>query len=221
MKTLTFTAIVATAFAAAMPLAHADPGEGDGWGRHHGRMGMHRADGPGYGHGGRGHGGMGFGGMGFGGMSAGGPMQMFQEFDTNDDGRLTQDEINAAQAQKFSEANRDGQGGVTIEEFEPFFWQQHRQMMVRAFQFLDTDGDGEVTEAELSARTAGMVERMDRNGDGALSREDRRGGRDRGMRGWFSSDDDDERGPGRGPGNGMGPGMMQGPADAPAESDGN
>lgn len=197
-KTLVITAVAAAALAAvAMPfVAHADPGEG-GWFGGHGRMGHHGGGGP---------------GAGFGMMGAGGPMQMFQEIDANDDGKITQDEIDAARAEKFAAANADNQGGVTIEEFEPFFWEQRRQMMVRAFQFLDSDGDGEITEAELSERTDGLVARMDRNGDGALSMEDRRG---RGERhGWWGrGGDDDERGPGRGPGMGpgMGPGAGQGP----------
>jgi hypothetical protein len=201
MKKTTLTAIGA-ALVASATLVGVTAATADGWGGRGGHHGMRGGDGPM-------HGMMGRGGM-------GGPMRMLEQFDTDKDGKLTQAEIDAGQKAKFAEANKDGQGGVSIQEFEPFFWAQHREMMVRAFQMLDSDGDGQVTEAEISERTAGMVERMDRNGDGALSRDDRggrgwgRGDRDgRGPR-WGWGDDDEGRGPGMGEGPGMGQGMGQG-----------
>lgn len=166
MKTTTFAAIVAGAFLAAMPLAHA---EGWGWGGHghHGRGGHH-------------------GGPGF-------AMRMMERFDADKDGKITQAEIDAAQTERFAKANSDGQGGVTIQEFGPFFAEEHRERMVRAFQRLDSDGDGQISKEEFDARTAGMVQRMDRNGDGALTRDDRpRWGRDGGpRRHWMPGADDD------------------------------
>jgi Ca2+-binding EF-hand superfamily protein len=214
MKTITLTVIGAAALAGAAtlaiaPVAFADAG---GWGRH----------------------GSGFGGpMG---MMAGGPGMgpgaMFEEFDADGDGKLTQAEIDAGAKSRFAEADADKQGGVTIQEFEPWFWKQHREMMVRAFQFLDRDGDGSITEAEVTVLTGKAVERMDRNGDGALSREDRgrrgegrRGERGEGhrhhhgdgdgdRRGWWRGGDDDDM-----PRRGMGPGGGQGPGPGP--QDGN
>ena len=53
---------------------------------------------------------------------------------------------------------------------------------MRAFQLLDTDGDGIVTRAEYDRPLAGIIERLDRNGDGSLSLREGR------------VDDDDERG---------------------------
>ena len=46
--------------------------------------------------------------------------------------------------------------------------------MVRSFQRLDEDGDATVTLDEYVAPMSKIVERRDRNGDGALSREDRK-----------------------------------------------
>lgn len=115
--------------------------------------------------------GPGMGPMGFG--SWGGPMKFFTEADTNKDGKLDAAEMTAYRDKMFAEANSDGKDGVTIQEFEPWFWKQHREMMVRAFQRLDADGDGQVTKAEADAISERMMDRFDRNNDGVLSSEDR------------------------------------------------
>ena len=163
-KTLTLGALAVAALAAvAIPMSAEAASGKDGWFHGRGdRDGM------------REHGGQ--GGMGGqdgprGAMAA----RMMERFDTDKDGKVTQAEIDAVQAQRFAGANTDGQPGVTIAEFEPAFWGERREMMVRAFQRLDQDGDGVVTEEEFNRPTAEMVSRMDRNDDGALSRDDRGG----------------------------------------------
>ncbi len=107
------------------------------------------------------------------GMMGMGPGQMLKDFDTDGDGKISKQEIDAGLAKRYGEANTDGADGVTLQEFEPWFWKQHREMMVRAFQFLDKDGDGKVTEAELKDLGDRMFERADRNDDGFVSRDDR------------------------------------------------
>ncbi|WP_237151971.1 EF-hand domain-containing protein [Oryzibacter oryziterrae] len=98
--------------------------------------------------------------------------RLMEKFDTNKDGKITQEEIDAVEAKNFAEANKDGQGGVTIQEFEPYFWAQHREMMVRAFQRLDRNGDGEISKEEMAGQADRLIARFDRNGDKALSRDD-------------------------------------------------
>jgi len=115
--------------------------------------------------------GPGMGPMGFG--PAGGPMKFFAEADTNKDGKLDAAEIAAYRDKLFAEANSDGQDGVTIQEFEPWFWKQHREMMVRAFQRLDADGDGQISKAEADAASDRLLSRLDRDKDGVLSLQDR------------------------------------------------
>jgi hypothetical protein len=205
MKKITIAALGLAALAGtamlAAPIAFAD----SGWGGRGGMMGGHMMGG----------GGM-MGGSMMGGGMMGGGMQMFERIDANNDGRITQEEIDAFVAQEFAAVNTDGQAGVTIEEFEPWFWQQHREMMVRAFQRLDRDGDGVVTEEEVNAMTGSIVQRMDRTGDGAISMDDHRHryGRDGGRRGdrsgWMN----------RMPGMGMGQGMMGQPNDDDDNGDG-
>ncbi len=153
MRTITLAALGAAALATvsvgAAAVAYAD--DAGFWHRGGpGRMGM-----------------MGPGAMGM------GPGKLMKDFDTNGDGQLSKEEIDAGLAKRYGEANTDGADGVTIQEFEPWFWKQHREMMVRAFQFLDKDGDGKVTEAELKDVGDRMFERADRNGDGVVSKDDR------------------------------------------------
>lgn len=116
-------------------------------------------------------GGPGMGNMGFG--PQGGPMKFFTEADTNKDGKVDAAEMTTYRDKMFAEANSDGKDGVTIQEFEPWFWKQHREMMVRAFQRIDADGDGQVTKAEADAVSERMMDRFDRNNDGTLSSDDR------------------------------------------------
>ena len=79
----------------------------------------------------------------------------------------------------FTEANPSGKDGITIQDFETWFWKQHREMMVRAFQRLDADGDGKVTKAEIDAAGDRMLSWLDRNDDGSYSLPKRDGwGRD-------------------------------------------
>ncbi len=110
---------------------------------------------------------MGMGPMGFG--PERGPAKMFAEIDTNKDGKIDAQEIAAYRDKMFAEANPSGKDGITIQDFETWFWKQHREMMVRAFQRLDADGDGKVTKAEMEAAGDHMLAWLDRNDDGSYS----------------------------------------------------
>lgn len=136
-----------------------------GWGRHGGHhmgMGMH--------HGKR-----------FGRMMA---MERFHELaDLDGDGTITRTEIDEVFSERFAEYDANGDGALDIDEFDQWFREITRPMMVRTFQFLDREGAGALEEDYLKERLDRMVSRLDRNGDGEISREDRRrGGHHRGER---------------------------------------
>lgn len=101
-------------------------------------------------------------------------MRMLRNADANNDGAVTQAEVDAYRAGLVADADADGDGNLTLEEFQTLWMAQMRQRMVRAFQRLDTDGDAIVTKAEQDAPFANIVERFDRNDDGKLDRDDRR-----------------------------------------------
>lgn len=117
-----------------------------------------------------------------------GPMghEMLRDIDTNDDGSLSQEEIDAAVNGRLSEFDANNDGTLSLEEFQALWAEVTRPLAVRAFQFLDPNGDAAVTKAELDERFGAVVAHFDSNDDGILSPEDRsnhrRGGHWRGGR---------------------------------------
>jgi Ca2+-binding EF-hand superfamily protein len=156
--------------------AHMGERGGRGWGRGHGgdwgghRGGHHRAE------------------------------RLFERFDVNEDGVITEAEIEEVRARDFSSADADGNGEVSLEEFKAAFMERSNDRMVRAFQFLDRDGDGTVTQEEIDQVANRMFNRLDRDGNGTVER----------MHGARADrDDDDDRGRHHGPHRGRGgPGGM-------------
>ncbi len=113
-----------------------------------------------------GHGGPSFG--------PGGPMHgMLEAYDSNGDGKLTQQEIDAARADQLRKFDADGDGGLNLDEYRALWLDAMRERMVDRFQAHDDDGDGKVTAEEFGERFSRMVRHMDRNGDGTLDDGDR------------------------------------------------
>jgi len=116
-----------------------------GWGRHHG-YGHHRGAGEG----------------------------LFEAFDANQDGRLTQAEIDQARQAKLTEFDSDGDGSLTLEEYQALWLDAMRERMVDNFQDHDDEGDGMVTAEEFGERYSGIVSRVDEDGDGAVTMDEMR-----------------------------------------------
>jgi Ca2+-binding EF-hand superfamily protein len=110
-----------------------------------------------------------------GGKHGGGKMMraLLDKADANDDGAVTQEEVDSYRAAKLAEVDASGDGALSIEEFDTLYREMTRSRMVDMFQKLDADGDGVITADEMDARAANIVERMDRDGDGVLSIKDR------------------------------------------------
>ncbi len=130
------------------------------------------------------------------GMMGGGMMgDMMQAFDADEDGALTADELRAGLESRLSEHDADGDGTLSIDEFEALHSAMIREHMVDRFQYLDNDGDGEVTAEEIIAPADRMQRMQDRRGQMMQESGGRQSPHGPGM-----MQDDDE----------MGPGMMQG-----------
>ena len=56
----------------------------------------------------------------------------------------------------------NGDGTLSLDEFQALYAAHTRTMMVRGFQMLDEDGDGKVTELEVTTAADVMQEHMDR-----------------------------------------------------------
>ena len=124
-----------------------------GWGRHHGGGGHH----------------------------GGAPGErLFEAFDANQDGRLTQAEVDQARQAKLAEFDANGDGSLSLEEYQALWLDAMRERMVDQFQAHDNDGDGLVTVEEFGERYDSLVQRLDRNDDGEITEDDlRRRPRDR------------------------------------------
>ncbi len=114
--------------------------------------------------------------------------EMFDAVDANGDGKLTQAEIDRLRNDRHAAHDADGDGNLSLDEFAGLWHETTRPLTVRAFQMLDTDGDAVVTRAEYDRPLAGIVERLDRDGDGGLSLRDHRHDDDDDRGGWWDDD---------------------------------
>jgi hypothetical protein len=128
-----------------------------------------------------------------------GMFRMMEAFDANEDGKLSQEEIDSSRAERFGQFDGDGDQSLTLQEYEQLWLDAMRERMVDRFQHLDADGDAKVTAEEFQRPFAKMVQRKDRNGDGVIDRNDFRRHR----------------------GSGEGPGQMRGPMNAPQTDGGD
>lgn len=167
MKTRTMLAATALALMAlgGAASAHGTQGHGGGPG----------ADGPGAGgpdmmqmmtrmHGQTMGGGMGMmqGGMG-GSMSA--MRQMMDRLDADGDGTVTPAEAREGLQALVAEYDADGDETLSLAEFETLHSALARETMVDRFQFLDDDGDGQITTGEI-VKPADMMGRMQSKREG-------------------------------------------------------
>lgn len=95
-----------------------------------------------------------------GGMMAGMMANAMASFDTNADGSLSPEEMTAALQAELQTYDTDANGTLSLDEFAALHAAHMRPMTVRAFQMHDTDGDAQVTEAELAAMAAMMQSQM-------------------------------------------------------------
>jgi Ca2+-binding EF-hand superfamily protein len=115
--------------------------------------------------------------------------EMFKRLDTNHDGVLTKDELQAKGAQRvaqsFDKLDRDKDGMVTQEEMKEARTTRMAAMREHAeerFKTADKNGDGSLSKEEATAsmpRLAQRFDSLDQNKDGQLSRDELRnaGGR--------------------------------------------
>jgi EF hand len=137
------------------------------WGRHHGGPGGWQRGAPGE--------------------------RLFEVFDVDQDGTLTQAEVDQARQNKLVEFDANGDGSLSLEEYQALWLDAMRERMVDQFQDHDDDGDGLVTVEEFSERYSRIVDRLDTDGDDQITQDELR---QHAMRGPHGDDGDrDRRGP--------------------------
>jgi Ca2+-binding EF-hand superfamily protein len=99
---------------------------------------------------------------------------LFDSFDANQDGTLTQAEVDQTRQAKLAEFDRDGNGSLNLEEYQALWMDAMRERMVDRFQGHDDDGDGMVTAEEFGNDYSRIISRLDRDGDGEVTMEELR-----------------------------------------------
>jgi Ca2+-binding EF-hand superfamily protein len=97
---------------------------------------------------------------------------LFESFDANGDGRLTQIEIDEVRQGRLHEFDADNNGSLSLDEYQALWMSVMRERMVDRFQAHDDDGDGQITVEEFAEPFDRMVSRLDRNDDGELTEDE-------------------------------------------------
>lgn len=111
------------------------------------------------------------------GRKKGGRHFNFEQVDTNADGKITQEELDAHRAAKFAEADTDGDGTLSSEELaasaDAKKAARKEKRLERMIERHDTNGDGKLSAEEMAPKgESSMVEKLDTDGDGAVSKEE-------------------------------------------------
>lgn len=106
-----------------------------------------------------------------------GPRFDFAQVDTNGDGQITQEELDAHAAARFAEADNDGNGTLSTEELIARLQARDTDRLQRGaermIERMDENDDGVLSAEEMAARdNSRMFERLDANDDGAISQEE-------------------------------------------------
>jgi hypothetical protein len=96
------------------------------------------------------------------------PPFLAQQYDTDSDGQLSEQEREAAHAAIFEKYDTDGDGELSREERRAVR-DAARDAFIAKY---DTDGDGEISNEERDAVKADFIKRYDTDGDGALSKDE-------------------------------------------------
>ncbi|MCR9139274.1 MAG: calcium-binding protein [Alphaproteobacteria bacterium] len=96
----------------------------------------------------------------------------FERYDSNEDGVITQEEVDAVVVERFNDLAGDD-NTITLEQYRDAWMERSADHQVRGFQRLDRDGDGAVTKAEYDSASERMFSRLDRDGNGELTRATR------------------------------------------------
>lgn len=96
----------------------------------------------------------------------------FEHLDANADGKLTQEEMNAARSARFDLSDTDGDGFLSLAELEAHHVERAKARAEKMLKRMDADADGKISQDEIAqGRKAGrFFDRADADGDGAITK---------------------------------------------------
>ena len=101
---------------------------------------------------------------------------MIAEIDTNGDGNISKEEVDAHRAAKFAEVDTDGDGALTQAELDAHHEAERARRMAerkaKMFAKLDTDGNGTISAEEFNSREHPGFDKADADGDGVVTKEE-------------------------------------------------
>ncbi|MBR9806529.1 MAG: hypothetical protein GYB49_04820 [Alphaproteobacteria bacterium] len=107
----------------------------------------------------------------------GGMKAYMAQMDTNGDGDISKEEVEAFRAAKFAEIDTNADGQVSPDEMTAHHEAQRAQRRVereaRMFAKMDTDGDGAISAEEFNTHQMPGFEKADADGDGVVTAEER------------------------------------------------
>lgn len=98
----------------------------------------------------------------------------FQELDANNDGQVTQEEMQAHRNQRFTKADTDGDGQLSVEEMQAAAQQRSEDRVNKMFEKHDANADGFLSQDELPKprRADKMFDRIDADNSGGISEQE-------------------------------------------------
>ena len=105
-----------------------------------------------------------------------GQSKFMEFFDSNQDNMVTISELNESAKQRYVKMDADGNGIVTLEEFQAYIGDRRAQWREQRFAEMDSNSDGQVSKEEYvlykQRRAEQRYQEMDADNDGIVSKEE-------------------------------------------------